>query len=199
MSAKREAKRLLERSAQVMADYGVADDDVVRSHLAQEIALMRQRRNPLAYEGPQGFVLSHGLDWRSPPELPEPFDWMERKNCFGNATTLALQDPRLTYCEGYAMGRFLPIPHAWVVDRRGVVIDPTWWDEDDTDDMAPRQDWQYVGVPFTRRWLVEQITQNRTYGLLAQLQTDYRMLQRPLPHRAVPARYRDRAFAHRAG
>jgi hypothetical protein len=191
---------LMEQMLATAAEYGVdMEHDTVRRHLAQELALLRQnhRRNPLAYEGPQGFVLRHGIDFTSPPDLPDGYEWMEAKNCYGNAAQLALEDPALTYVEGYAMGRFFPIPHAWVVTEDGTVIDPTWapWEGEAADSDVPRAEWQYVGVPFTTKFLSSELQRNRTYGLLDQWETGYRMLKRRLPQRAVPKRWRDKVFS----
>lgn len=49
--------------------------------------------------------------------------------CFDNAQRLALSSRgKLVYVEGYALGRYFPIHHAWCVrvDAPDVVIDATW-------------------------------------------------------------------------
>lgn len=53
---------------------------------------------------------------------------MQVGDSFGNAFDLATTHPGLTYVEGYAVAEELGFVthHAWVEDRAGRVIDPTW-------------------------------------------------------------------------
>lgn len=48
------------------------------------------------------------------------------KQCYQNATQLALDWPDLTYVEGLAQGGSLLIPHAWCIDPEGRVVEATW-------------------------------------------------------------------------
>jgi hypothetical protein len=54
----------------------------------------------------------------------------EPKACFRNAARTALLRDGLFYAEGYAIEPDLQLPmeHAWLVDRSGRVVDPTWRD-----------------------------------------------------------------------
>jgi hypothetical protein len=84
------------------------------------------------------------------------------RECFKNAAHLSLRDDRYVYCEGYAVRPSLCITvglHAWVLDReRGwEVIDPTWRD---TAGSA------YLGVPFSHKFLTNQLVKNGHYGLI---------------------------------
>jgi len=68
------------------------------------------------------------------------------KHCFYNAYRLAAASryqSRYTYVEGYA-ARLIPVHHAWVIDRDGNVIDPTW----------NGQGTAYFGIPFRTPYIV---------------------------------------------
>jgi hypothetical protein len=85
------------------------------------------------------FVLAYGRAYIPQPK-PKQFRWMAAQNCFGNALRLAERHPDLTYVEGYAIrdDLVIPMPHAWVADAEGRVIDYTW--------REPGT--EYFGVPF---------------------------------------------------
>ncbi|WP_346619606.1 hypothetical protein [Blastococcus montanus] len=86
-----------------------------------------------------------------------------QKQCYRNALTAAFRsvgrDNPLTYCEGFAMPFALGIvvEHAWLVDRDGRVIDPTW---DDADSCG------YVGVPLTLEHMAASQRRKNFYGHL---------------------------------
>lgn len=73
-----------------------------------------------------------------------------------------LQRDDVNYAEGYAVDRVglpLPIQHAWVVDKDGRVIDPTWSDSSDN---------LYFGVVFRKDFVSQMITMASYWsGLLA--------------------------------
>lgn len=65
------------------------------------------------------------------------------KRCFDNAVQAVLRHPRWLYAEGYVDVRRMGVPvhHAWVIDERGVALDPTLSDPSFHD---------YYGVAFPR-------------------------------------------------
>ena len=81
---------------------------------------------PLKYASAEEMVLFVGrpkatriTECRFPP--------MRAGNCFGNAFELTLDDPTLTYVEGWAcMEQSYPTHHGWVEDTNGNIHDPTW-------------------------------------------------------------------------
>lgn len=87
---------------------------------------------------------------------PEGMKKMEDKMCFRNCAELS--SGTLTYCEGFVVPDFidLPIHHAWLVGRDGVVIDPTW----------KTLGVEYFGLHFSRKFLLTRLLKQGTYGLL---------------------------------
>ena len=91
------------------------------SYLLQMICLqkhIRQRSSDLKYNGQEHFVYEHGIEYR-PMERPWDVEKGVNKECFRNATILALRDPSLTYVEGFALSVVLPTLHAWCVTKDG--------------------------------------------------------------------------------
>ena len=80
------------------------------------------------------------------------------QQCFKNAANLALMNPKYTYVEGYVAVHGVPIEHAWVVDEKGGVVDPTIRD--------PRGVGGYFGVPFRPDYVAKTLLKNRIYGML---------------------------------
>lgn len=107
-------------------------------------------------------VMRHGRTWTPPaPDspLPEGVELGAAKQCYRNAALVALSNPEYTYVEGYAAS-IIPIHHAWVVDRDGQVVDPTWHEDNG---LSPAK--EYVGVPFSREFLGRRLVQTGVFGL----------------------------------
>ena len=86
------------------------------------------------------FVAKHGWlfgDYRPPPKGSAP---SVPKGCFFNAYLLSSLRPKLIYVEGFARRAIgdadFITHHAWTVDQRGHVYDPTW------------KGIEYFGIPF---------------------------------------------------
>jgi hypothetical protein len=75
------------------------------------------------------FILEHGRAWEPAP-LPPTIPMRAPQECFRNSAHLAATHPELRYVQGYGLPArgILPVPHAWVVDDQGRVIDTTWED-----------------------------------------------------------------------
>jgi hypothetical protein len=101
------------------------------------------------------FVLANGRSFR---RLRNPPHWARIKQCFENAALLALH-PDFTYVEGFVWKESLtmPIHHAWVLNRRGEVIDNTMREQDGA---------EYFGVKFADNVLRTELVRNGVYGLL---------------------------------
>jgi len=110
----------------------------------------------------EGFVLEHGRPWHAAPR-PKAYRKMRDKQCFMNAQRLLARSwvrfrdadlESIVYCEGYAVG-IIPVHHAWLVDRSGYVIDPTWREPERA---------TYFGVPFKTAYVIGKVTQTKVWG-----------------------------------
>jgi hypothetical protein len=102
-----------------------------------------------------GFLLEHGRSWKNSP-LPKDIKPMTMKLCFCNAAKLAMRRKDLTYVEGFA-SLIIPTQHAWCVDAKGNVIDPTWRDAESA---------TYFGIPFKTEFLTKFLRNSKIYGVL---------------------------------
>lgn len=95
------------------------------------------------------FLLSHGRHWQAAAR-PATVRRGIIKRCYLNSQKLVLHskndDNQLIYVEGYAVPHLAPTPvfHAWLVDRHGNVVDPTW---------DQPQHCSYFGVAFNREYV----------------------------------------------
>lgn len=107
---------------------------------------------------PEDFLFRFGGAWPV-DQRTYAGEQMTRNMCYRNASQMAFNDPALTYCEGYCHIGLLPIQHAWVLTREGIVLDPTLR-RDQVDDPI------YLGIAFRTHYLRSAILNKSTYGLL---------------------------------
>lgn len=103
------------------------------------------------------FLLNHGEAFTYQSK-PVRYRWGQMKQCFRNAAVLAITYPELTYVEGYASS-VIPMPHAWVIDANGLVIDNTWR-------TLHTEKPDYFGVRFATAYLRRRLLGQGVYGLL---------------------------------
>lgn len=105
----------------------------------------------------QGFIYRHGTEYEPQP-CPKGIPKGTPSECYRNAALLALENDDFTYVEGVALPDFAPIPieHAWVVDKKGRVIDNTW--------KTPGS--EYIGIPISQSELSRMLVETEVYGLL---------------------------------
>jgi hypothetical protein len=72
-----------------------------------------------------------------------------------NAYTLADNNRRMTYVEGWCQGKGFPFEHAWCIDPDGQVIDPTLREADG-----------YFGIPFRWEYVRRTASRTRIYGVI---------------------------------
>lgn len=130
--------------------------------VAQLRQSMAQPRDGWRYTSVEQYVIENGRWWQNAP-LPSTVQRGRKKECFFNAGNLALNSGRLhpklyRYIEGFAwMPESIPVMHAWCVDRKGKVIDPTW-------DYHPNT--VYFGVCFDADYLLDVISCTGNWGIL---------------------------------
>jgi len=95
--------------------------------------------------------LRHGAPYKGKMGKP--------KNCFHNATHLMMDDTKLKYEEGYVMIPGIPLAnhHAWCVDPKGIVLEPT---------IPNAERYTYMGVHIEEKELWKQLATNEVYGVL---------------------------------
>lgn len=134
--------------------------DGVEAYL-QALALRCGNKIPKGwkYKSVEEFILKHGRRCQPRP-LPEGVRYGVQRHCFYNSYQLMMNNPEeLTYCEGMA-GRYIPIHHAWCVDKKGNVVDSTWrWREQCKPD-------QYYGVSFKFEYVLSCALRSKVYGIL---------------------------------
>jgi len=112
----------------------------------------------------EDFVLRNGRYMGNMSPLPNGVRRGSLGNCFKNAFELALEK-NWTYCEGYAVA-VIPISHAWVLDDKGNVIDPTW--KEGTD---------YFGVEIPLSYATKTILRREAYGVIDAWEIGYPLLK----------------------
>ena len=118
----------------------------LQEHLEMVVTVRSSMPLPdgFVFNGMEAFVLATGRAWTAKPR-PANVRQMTPKYCFDNAYRLAARSRgRLRYVEGYAT-TYIPMHHAWTVDRDGNVVDPTW--EYDADSRLGA-DTPYFGTEF---------------------------------------------------
>lgn len=123
----------------------------VIQYLKCEVTMLRRARprpNVNGYCCIAEFILRHGREFKRAPQ--QPHQGM-MKQCFLNASKIALSKG-LIYCEGYAAG-IIPVLHAWLINEKDEVIDPTWKDGD-----------YYFGIPIKTEYLRYHLKKFRKSG-----------------------------------
>lgn len=114
------------------------------------------------------FVLTYGF------KLGPRVDMGDRprgipKQCFKNAFELMLTRQDLIYCEGFALST-IPILHAWCVDESGRIYDNTWL-------QNRHNEVEYIGVPFDRKWVQNQVEKSGVYGVIDDYKSGWPLLK----------------------
>jgi hypothetical protein len=132
--------------------------------MLKELRETRGQGTPRKFISIEELVLAHGK-YYTPQELPKNFPRMPAKNCYQNAQKLVEEQYRtnyhddkgytLTYVEGYAIS-VIPLLHAWVIDDKGNVIDPTWEDTSG----------EYFGIAIPMDYVYHMNLMRESYGVL---------------------------------
>jgi len=114
------------------------------------------------YKCNEALILAYGIPFEERVE-PSPLSG-EPKSCYKNCYEGLLLHQDWHYCEGFATSENLSLAliHAWLVNDRGEVIDPTW---------VGREKTAYFGVVFERKFVGNMLAQARQYAIL---ENDYK-------------------------
>ena len=138
---------------------------------------------PFRYKSNQRLILENGKPFLKIIK-PTPFKG-EPKQCFQNCITALLEHSYLSYCEGYIIDDDLPIAilHAWLVNDKFEVIDPTWDDKDSTGRT-------YFGVAFNDEFVMDFAMKTKHYGILdSDYLTGYQLLKEGFSEGALHDRF----------
>lgn len=129
----------------------------IKQLLQQQVRLMKKFNfHPdWRYNGFEELVLVCGKEMQ-PRQLPKKIKRGMPKYCYANCQELLKRHPELIYCEGYALTEAVsfPVVHAWLTDKHGRSIDPTW----ESPGLA------YFGVPFSTKWLQSFLEERQKRG-----------------------------------
>jgi hypothetical protein len=120
-------------------------------------------RDELKYCSTQRLVLDLGIHFE--PKIDSPFPGKRKecyKNCFHVILSDLTNDSNLYYCEGFAAyeGTIPIATHAWLINDRGEVIDPTWRDSQSFINPV------YFGVVFNWKFVKAVASKTKVYGIL---------------------------------
>ena len=123
--------------------------DQLKNHLEELSASMLEwfpQRKDWRYTGFEKAILEHGV-FGKPKPRPRNVKRGLPKLCYYNCQQIVSYSTDFTYVEGYAVPQgfsFLtPINHAWLIDKEGNAIDPTW----ESVGLC------YLGIPLQTTWL----------------------------------------------
>lgn len=104
------------------------------------------------YESFHDLVVVEGKSFQ-PPIEDDPSIKGEMQQCFHNAWQAAMDDPDLTYVEGFASG-IIPVHHAWVTRDGKHAIEVTWESGNG-----------YYGIPMKTDWVTARLMRRGYTGV----------------------------------
>lgn len=132
------------------------------------------------HEPPKGYATSHDrMLLEHGQAFPTNADTYKGKrgtkhHCYENSAKKAFADSSLTYVEGYMTVHGIPLEHAWVVDKKGYVIDPT---------ITAGGVKGYFGIPMTTEFVRDTGLRTGYWGILSN-QTNRQLFRDGLPSNA---------------
>ena len=116
------------------------------------------QRPDFRYKSIQSLILIHGIPFLKKVKSPLKG---QPKSCFENCFNALWDYPNLSYCEGFAIDDDLnlAVSHAWLVNNKMEVIDPTWIGKKFKGST-------YFGVVFNREFVMEMAEITKIYGIL---------------------------------
>jgi len=121
------------------------------------LQLSKMQKTPEGVKAREKFILDHGMPFTA-NENTYAGERGTMHLCYENSTKAALNNPDLTYVEGYVLVHGVPVHHAWTVDKTGQIFDPT---VDPNEGITG-----YYGVPFKTDYVLKSAFKNKHYGVL---------------------------------
>lgn len=140
----------------------------VKEYLATNVERLKQQG--IQHSGINGyfclmdFIFQEGREWKPGTVCLAK----GRSACYVHAGKAAMRNREYTYVEGYA-SLYFPIPHAWIVDKDGLVIETTW----------STMGTSYYGIPFRTDYIRQQFKKNGHYCMIDQWQDDWTTIRTP--------------------
>ena len=124
------------------------------AHPVAVIGLPDMVPQPLA----ERYVAAYGEEFKS-QDKPKDVDQGPANECYRNASLVVLENPDLSYAEGFATKGTsgLSVLHAWAVDKAGNVVDNT---------IPDAHEWKYFGVKYDRSKYLQYLYKAKKYGVL---------------------------------
>ena len=135
----------------------------LRSNLQEYAAAMARiyANFPGKYSSTQKLIVELGIGFDR--KIESPFIGKPQE-CHKNAFDVLMEYPKpeLYYCEGFATyaEATMPVYHAWLINDRGEIIDPTWRKPASFIEPA------YIGVVFNREFVRTVAVETGIYGIL---------------------------------
>lgn len=123
-------------------------------------ALKRYLEMTAPHSKMDAYILNNGKEY---PFNKSSFIGGTPHRCFMNAALAVLDDPGLTYVEGYVSSHGVPLHHAWVVSKDGVVRDVTL-----PADLGERSVEGYYGVPIKPDFLKKALYRYKRWGMFGE-------------------------------
>lgn len=143
----------------------------------EKLSQLFPKKTRFKYNSYVDLILSEGTEFTK--IYPHKSELMNPKSCYYNCYTVALIDPEVFYCEGYAMPKDIQIAfeHAWLINKNFEVIEVTW----DFSEV------EYYGVAFKSDWLQDFIEQRKeeNYSIFGGNYLEKMNLLNGLPNDAV--------------
>ncbi len=146
-----------------MKPFTIKEQNIRIKEIKDFLALCNSiKGNNETYRSPESLVLNTGRPYyiNKNSFLVKPG---VARQCYRNSFYLMESNPELTYVEGYCHIGILPIEHAWCVDKKGKVIDPTLVIKEN-DVMNPCG---YFGIPFTKEYVYFTALSTKVFGIIS--------------------------------
>jgi hypothetical protein len=161
-------------------------DEAALMDYLNQVYGMRKNSKPkgFKYAGMEDMVLKHGQFFEPPKKgdkLPKGCQKGEAKDCYRNSMNNMMMNPDdYTYVEGYATIDIMSgfgISHAWLVDKEGNVIDPTW---------EPGVGTSYFGIKLNKDFVLDTILRTEMAGVIVNdMFDDHKLMKDGFPEGAI--------------